>query len=87
MQSQMRMLMWLCTFFQCILLRSVRLKKFTTTVLNQGISNFENSVDPDQLASEKPADQDPHCFPCSHRIHCDKHTTELIQNLNWMWLF
>ena len=24
---------------------------------------FENSVDPDQLASEKPADQDPHCFP------------------------
>ena len=24
---------------------------------------FENSVDPDQLASQKPADQDPHCFP------------------------
>ena len=25
-------------------------------------SVFENSVDPDQLASLKPADQDPHCF-------------------------
>ena len=24
---------------------------------------FDNSVDPDHLASEKPADQDPHCFP------------------------
>ena len=27
---------------------------------------FENSVDPDQLASEKPADQDPHCI-CKDR--------------------
>ena len=27
--------------------------------------NFENSVDQDQMASEeKPAHQDPHCFPC-----------------------
>ena len=26
------------------------------------ISCFENNVDPDQLASRKPADQDPHCF-------------------------
>ena len=27
------------------------------------IHSFENSVDPDQLASKKrPADQDPHCF-------------------------
>ena len=24
---------------------------------------FENSIDPDQLASEKPADQDQRCFP------------------------
>ena len=31
-------------------------------MLNQDISHFENIVDPDQLASEKPADQDPHCF-------------------------
>ena len=27
------------------------------------IYRFENRVIPDQLASEKPADQDPHCFP------------------------
>ena len=27
------------------------------------IYGFENSVDPDQLASMKPADQDPHCLP------------------------
>ena len=26
------------------------------------ISQFENSVDPDQLASVKPADQEPRCF-------------------------
>ena len=26
------------------------------------ISRVENSVDPDQLASQKPADLDPHCF-------------------------
>ena len=34
----------------------------TLIVLNSHISCSENSVDPDQLASEKPADQDPHCF-------------------------
>ena len=32
-------------------------------MLNPDITWFENSVDPDQLASGKPADQDPHCFP------------------------
>ena len=32
-------------------------------MLNQDLPHFENSVGPDQLASEKPADQDPHCFP------------------------
>ena len=31
-------------------------------MLNWDISCFENSVDSDQLASRKPADQDPHCF-------------------------
>ena len=31
-------------------------------MLIQDMSCFENSVDPDQLASEKPADQDLHCF-------------------------
>ena len=30
--------------------------------LHPDLSHFENSVDPDQLASQKPADQDPHCF-------------------------
>ena len=33
-------------------------------LLNLNYSSLENSVDPDQLASEKPADQDPRCFPC-----------------------
>ena len=32
-------------------------------MLSTVISCFENNVDPDQLASEKPADQDLHCFP------------------------
>ena len=31
--------------------------------MKQNINSIENSVDPDQLASKKPADQDPHCFP------------------------
>ena len=34
---------------------------------------FGNSVDPDQLASEKPADQEPHCFPT-----VSLHTTALL---------
>ena len=34
-------------------------------MLNPDKPCFENSVDFDQLASEKPADQNPHCFlPC-----------------------
>ena len=32
-------------------------------------SCFKNNVDPDQLASEKPADQDPHCFSICWSIH------------------
>ena len=32
-------------------------------MINPVIFCFENSQDPDQLASQKPADQDPHCFP------------------------
>ena len=32
-------------------------------MLNADLSCFKNSVDPDQLASQKPADQDPHFFP------------------------
>ena len=35
-------------------------------LLTEDKSSFENSVDPDQLASvKKPADQDLHCFPFS----------------------
>ena len=36
-----------------------------------GINANENSADPDQLASKKPADQDPHFFPttCEFIIH------------------
>ena len=33
------------------------------------ISCFENSVDPNQLVSQKPADQGPHCFPLCLKIH------------------
>ena len=35
---------------------------------NPDISGFENSVDPDQLASKKPADQDPYCLPISLKL-------------------
>ena len=38
-------------------------KNSTLTMLNMKISCFEYSVDPDQLASQKTADLDPHCFP------------------------
>ena len=31
-------------------------------MLGPDISCFENNVDPDQLASRKSTDQDPHCF-------------------------
>ena len=33
------------------------------------INSAEKSVDPDQLASEKPADQDPLCFPHNMPVH------------------
>ena len=36
-------------------------------MLNLDISCLEKCVDPDQLASEKPADQDPHCFQSACR--------------------
>ena len=42
----------------------VHLSALTLTVLNLGIPCLENSVDKDQLASQKPADHDPHCFIC-----------------------
>ena len=34
-------------------------------LLNSAICCFENKIDPDQLASVKPADQDQHCFHLS----------------------
>ena len=34
----------------------------TFTILNPALSSFENCVDPYQLASQKPADLDLHCF-------------------------
>ena len=34
-------------------------------MLSPDISQFKNSVHPDQLVSEKPTDQDPHCLPLS----------------------
>ena len=40
-------------------------------MLNTDIFSFKNSVDPDQQASEKPADQDPHCFPFCLQIHAN----------------
>ena len=40
-----------------------KLTIFTFSMLKPDISNFENSVDQDQLASQKPADLDLHCFP------------------------
>ena len=37
----------------------------TLMMLDLDIFCSENSVDPDQLAFEKPVDQVPHCFPLS----------------------
>ena len=32
---------------------------------------FQNNVDPDQLASQKPADQNLHCFPNYLQMHAN----------------
>ena len=39
------------------------------TMLNIDTFFFENSVDPNQLVSQKPADQNPHCFPLCLQIN------------------
>ena len=49
----------------------------TFTMLNRYLSCFKNSVDPDQLASEKPADQDLHCF--FHSAYKYLLITEIVQ--------
>ena len=46
----------------------------TFTMLNPDLFCFENIVDPNQLASLKPADQDPHCFPLCLSIHANNWT-------------
>ena len=40
-------------------------------MMDLDISGFENSVDLDQLASEKPADLDLHCFTLSLKRHAN----------------
>ena len=50
-----------CLFFFIQLTGMIQLHIFT--------SSEENSVNPDQLASEKPADLDPHCFLNTCRIY------------------
>ena len=48
-----------CTYKKNLLPQLIRLN---LTTLDPDISQLENTVDPDQLASEKPADQDQQCF-------------------------
>ena len=40
-------------------------------MLSLDISCYKNRVDPDQLASEKPADLDSHCFPLRLKKHAN----------------
>ena len=44
-------------------------RNLNLAMLKPDISCFKNCVDPDQLASQKPADQDPHCFLICLLIH------------------
>ena len=53
-------------------------KWFTNTMLSLDVFYLENSVDPDQLASEKPADQDLHCFPLGSFVN-ELITIELME--------
>ena len=48
----------------------------TLIMLSQYISRFKNNVEPDQLASEKPADQILHCFHSA----CKNMNIHLLQN-------
>ena len=52
-------------------------------MVNSDISCFENSVDPDQLASRKPADQDLYCF----QLYLSKHANNwyTVNNLDKNW--
>ena len=50
------------------------------------VSCIENSVDPDELASEKPADLDPHCFSLFLLIHVHAYNWKLFQTNCPTWL-
>ena len=52
-------------------------------MLNPDISSFENSVNLDQLASQKPADHDPHCFQLYLRIYAYKEIGKVDWKKNW----
>ena len=47
---------------------------------------FENSVDPDQMASKKPSDQDLHCFSYSLWIYKKKQNwvVWLVDSQKWV---
>ena len=50
----------------------------------KSLISFENSVDRDQLASSKPADQDPHCFPSTQKLEelkALKRSPDLLNNV------
>ena len=51
-------------------------KIITITMLNLDKSCFENTVDPGQPASEKPADQDSHCFPLCLQVYAHDRNPE-----------
>ena len=54
-------------------------------MLIQDISCFENTVDPDQPASEKPADLDPQCFHCVGKyINTTSYCLTGILQVNWV---
>ena len=70
----------LCTFTQnklksagCVfpisLIQVNLLFKNHPVLLSPESSFFENAVDPDQMASTKPSDQDLHCFPLLLKMH------------------
>ena len=55
--------MWAELAWAELVLGRVVCNSLTLVMLNSDISCFEKFVDPDQLASQIPADQGPHCFP------------------------
>ena len=58
---------WLC--FSNIPYTGKSTLKNHPVLLSPELSFFENAVDPDQMASTKPSDQDLHCFPLRLKMH------------------